>query len=59
MRLSPSGWRDSKVGKIKHKHYVVRKGRGFWLATAKMKALGFDHVRCGVDGPTAWAIAES
>ena len=47
------------MGKIKHKHYVVRKGRGFWLATAKMKALGYDHVRCGVDGPTAWAIAES
>jgi hypothetical protein len=24
-----------------------------------MKALGFDHVRCGANGPAAWAIAES
>lgn len=39
------------------KHYVVRKGRGYWLATPKMKAAGFENVRCGEDGPDAWRIA--
>lgn len=46
------------MGSIKLKHYVVRKGKhGYWLPTAKMKALGFQIVPCGHDGPEAWAIA--
>lgn len=43
---------------IKLKHYSVRKGRGYWLVTPKMRAYGFDNVRCGPDGPAAWAIAQ-
>ena len=39
-------------------YYVVRKGRGYWLPSPKMKALGFSIIRCGADGPQAWAIAE-
>ena len=38
-------------------YYVVRKGRGYWLASAKMKLLGFSNVRCGPDGPEAWKVA--
>jgi hypothetical protein len=42
----------------KLKHYVVRKGRGYWLATVSMQALGFpSSVRCGPDGPDAWRVA--
>lgn len=43
---------------MKIPYYVVRKGRGYWLATPRMKALGFDNIRCGPDGPNAWKIAE-
>lgn len=43
---------------IRLKHYVVRKGRGYWLVTPKMRAYGFENVRCGVDGPGAWAVAK-
>ncbi len=43
---------------IKLKHYQVRKGRGYWLVTPKMRAHGFENVRCGPHGPQAWAIAE-
>ena len=46
------------MAKIKLKHYHVRKGRGYWLVTPKMRAHGFDNVRCGPDGPMAWAIAQ-
>jgi hypothetical protein len=42
---------------LKLKHYHVRKGRGYWLVTPKMRTHGFDNVRCGADGPQAWAIA--
>lgn len=46
------------MGNIKLRHYVVRKGRhGYWLPTAKMRAMGFQIVACGHDGPDAWAIA--
>jgi hypothetical protein len=42
----------------KLKHYVVRKGRGYWLATAPMQVLGFpSSVPCGADGPGAWKVA--
>jgi len=46
------------LGEIKLKHYVVRKGRGYWLVTPRMRAYGFENVRCGPDGPQAWAIAK-
>lgn len=46
------------MARIKLKHYVVRKGRGYWLVTRDMRALGFDNIRCGLDGPAAWAIAK-
>lgn len=42
---------------IRYKHYVVRKGRGYWLVTPRMRAYGFENVRCGADGPAARAIA--
>jgi hypothetical protein len=46
------------MGKVTLSYYVVRKGRGYWLPSLKMKLLGFDNVRCGPDGPEAWKIAE-
>jgi hypothetical protein len=42
---------------IRLRHYHVRKGRGYWLVTPKMRAYGFDNVRCGQDGPQAWLVA--
>lgn len=46
------------MARIKLKHYVVRKGRGYWLATPKMAEAGFENIRCGADGPEAWRIAQ-
>lgn len=48
------------LGKIKIPYYRVPKGKhsGYWLPSKKMKALGFAVVRCGKDGPAAWATAE-
>jgi hypothetical protein len=52
------------MGRVKLPYYVTRqpwrKSRisGYWLPTKKMKSLGFSNVRCGEDGPLAWAIAE-
>jgi hypothetical protein len=43
---------------VKLRHYVVKRGKGFWQPTAVMKALGFYSVPCGPDGPDAWATAE-
>jgi hypothetical protein len=45
------------MGKVKIPYYIVRKGRGYWFPTLKMKALGFSIVRCGPDGAEAWKIA--
>jgi hypothetical protein len=46
------------MGRVKLKHYVVRKARhGYWVPTPKMRAMGFQLVPCGHDGPKAWAIA--
>lgn len=46
------------MANIKLPHYVVRKGKyGYWLPTPKMKAAGFKVIRCGQDGPAAWAVA--
>jgi integrase len=43
---------------VKIKYYRVRKGRGYWISTKRMQALGLPKIiRCGVDGPNAWAIA--
>jgi hypothetical protein len=47
------------VGKVTIPYYVVRKGRGYWLASPQMKSLGFNNVRCGPDGPDAWRIAQT
>lgn len=48
------------MAKIKHKHYVKRKGGRFcyWLPTPKMVAAGFQPISCGPDGPDAWKIAQ-
>jgi hypothetical protein len=45
------------MGKIKIAYYTVIAGRGYWRPTRKMRALGFQIVRCGADGPEAWALA--
>jgi hypothetical protein len=50
-------WNGVAVGKVKIPYYVVVKGRGYWRTTPRMKAAGFSIVRCGPDGPAAWAIA--
>lgn len=47
------------MGKIKIPYYVVIKGRGYWRPHPRMRALGFTIVRCGPDGPAAWAIAQT
>jgi hypothetical protein len=46
------------MGKIKIPYYSVIAGRGYWRPSHKMRALGFQIVRCGPDGPSAWALAE-
>jgi hypothetical protein len=46
------------MGRIKIPYYVVRKGRGYWRPHPRMRAFGFQIIRCGVDGPDAWAIAD-
>lgn len=43
---------------VKIRHYAVKRGKGFWQPTRKMKAVGFGSVPCGPDGPAAWSIAE-
>ena len=47
------------MGSVKIPYYVVKRGRGFWQPTKKMRALGFHQVPCGVDGPAAWKVAET
>ena len=52
------------MSKVKLPYYVTRQPwpnsrvSGYWLPSQKMKALGFSNVRCGEDGPLAWAIAQ-
>ncbi len=52
------------MGKFTLKYYRTRQPwphsrvSGYWLPTPKMKSLGFSNVRCGEDGPLAWAIAK-
>jgi hypothetical protein len=45
------------VTRIKLPYYVVVKGRGYWRPHPRMRAFGFQIVRCGPDGPEAWALA--
>jgi hypothetical protein len=45
------------MGRVKIPYYVVVKGRGYWRPHPRMYAFGFQIVRCGIDGPEAWAIA--
>jgi hypothetical protein len=46
------------MGKVEIPYYTVRRnGRGFWEPTKRMRALGFQSVPCGDDGPSAWALA--
>jgi hypothetical protein len=47
------------VTKIKIPYYVVAKGRGYWRPHPRMRRFSFSLIRCGKDGPAAWAIAES
>ena len=44
------GWGGS-MGRVKIPYYVVIKGRGYWRPHPRMRALGFQIVRCGRDGP--------
>jgi hypothetical protein len=42
------------------RYYTVKpSGLGFWQPSPKMRSAGFKSVACGIDGPDAWAIAES
>jgi hypothetical protein len=45
------------MGRIKIPYYTAIAGRGYWRPTRKMRALGFQIVRCGPDGPEAWTLA--
>lgn len=46
------------MGRIKIPYYVVRKERGYWLASVSMQRMGFpSSVPCGPDGPDAWKVA--
>lgn len=45
------------MGKIKIPYYTAIAGRGYWRPKQKMRAFGFQIVRCGPDGPEAWAMA--
>ena len=49
---------NSSVGNVKIPYYVVISGRGYWRPSKKLQALGFQDVRCGADGPSAWSIAD-
>jgi hypothetical protein len=44
--------------RIKLRYYVIKRGKGFWQPTPKIKAHGFASVPCGVDGPDAWKMVE-
>ena len=55
---SGSEWGRSGVGTVRIRLYRVRKGRGYWEPTARMKAAGFRLTALGPDGPEAWGQAE-
>jgi hypothetical protein len=37
------------MGRIKIPYYTLIASRGYWRPTRKMRSLGFQIVRCGVD----------
>lgn len=46
------------MANVKIPYYVIKKGKyGYWQPTKAMRDLGFRPVRCGLDGPQAWAVA--
>src|SRR4051812_19311832 len=47
------------MGRVKVPYYIVKRGRGFWNPSAAMKGAGFASVPCGLDGPGAWAVADT
>ena len=55
---SGSEWGRSGVGTVRIRHYRVRKGRGYWEPTYRMKAAGFRLTALGPEGPDAWGKAE-
>ena len=50
---------SSFVGNVKIPYYVVINGRGYWRPSKKLRRIGFQDVRCGADGPAAWAAADT
>lgn len=48
------------MAEVKVRYYVVPRGKqsGYWIPNKAMRALGFRTIRCGKDGPLAWAVAE-
>jgi hypothetical protein len=46
------------MGRVKIPYYVVVKGRGYWRPHPRMRCFGFSLIRCGKDGPQAWAVAD-
>ena len=46
------------MGRVKIPYYTVAyRAAATGARTRKMRTLGFQIVRCGADGPEAWAIA--
>jgi hypothetical protein len=41
------------MGKVRIRHYRIRKGRAYWEPTAKMKAVGFQVIALGPNGSDA------
>lgn len=50
---------SASVGSVKINYYMVINDRGYWRPSKKLRALGFQDVRCGPDGPAAWTIADT
>jgi hypothetical protein len=46
------------VGRVKIRHYLVKKGRGYWQPSKTARRLGFTPTRLGPDGPDSWREAE-
>ena len=46
------------MGKVRIRHYRIRKGRAYWEPAPKMRAAGFKVIALGPDGPDAWQKAE-
>jgi hypothetical protein len=46
------------MGKVRIRHYRIRKGRAYWEPAPKMRAVGFKVIALGPDGPDAWKQAE-